>query len=200
MKLVEAHAQLLNLGHNVFQTRDVAAYLEISIAHASKILNRLLRAGHIIKIRWGIWALVGIDPLQVPEYLTSPFPSYLSLQTALYYHNMISQIPDVYYVVSLARTKIYQNQLGSFSVHHIDPHFFFGYECSDKSGIKMATAEKALLDYLYLSPGKTGRFSKLPELELPKNFSIKIARSYIKKIPSKARRTMVLERFNELLG
>lgn len=55
------------------------------------------------------------------EYLTGPFPSYVSPQTALFYHEMISQIPHIIYAVSLARTRQYKTPLGNVSIHHLQP-------------------------------------------------------------------------------
>lgn len=37
----------------------------------------------------------------------------------------------------------------------------------------MATPEKALIDFLYLSPARSNLFRVLPELELPRDFSAK---------------------------
>lgn len=57
--------------------------------------------------------------------------------------------------------------------------------------IKVATPEKALLDVLYLSPVRSRVFHQLPEVELPKKFSLKRALNDIEKINSKSRRTIV---------
>jgi predicted transcriptional regulator of viral defense system len=92
--------------------------------------------------------------LALSEYLAAPFPGYISMQSALYYHGMISQVPAITYSVSPARTHIFKTSLGTFSIHHINPSFFFGYEPVGKFGIKMATPEKALLDFLYYGTGK----------------------------------------------
>ena len=44
----------------------------------------------------GLWATdLSLDPLRLPEYLTAPLPSYVSFQSALFFHGMISQIPNV---------------------------------------------------------------------------------------------------------
>jgi predicted transcriptional regulator of viral defense system len=69
-------------------------------------LKRLAIAGLLKRIRHGLWAMdVNLDPLLLPEYLTAPFPSYVSFQSALFFHGMVSQIPDVIYVASLAQTR-----------------------------------------------------------------------------------------------
>jgi len=94
MKLVDVHTKLLGMKVAVFQTSDAAACLNINNAHASKLISRLSIAENIVHLSRGLWAFKDkVDLLALPEYLTTPFPSYVSLQSALYHHDMISQIP-----------------------------------------------------------------------------------------------------------
>jgi len=65
---------------------------------------------------------------------------------------MISQIPEIVYAVSISRARLYKTSLGTFSIHHLDPGFFFGFQSVGRMGIKMASPEKALVDFVYLSP------------------------------------------------
>jgi len=148
-----------------------------------QMLARLAASGHVIRLRRGVWALPNrVDPLALPEYLTSPFPAYVSLQSALYLHGMISQMPAMTYAVSLARTRRFTTPLGTVSVHHVQPAFFFGFEEAGRSGGRLATPEKALVDFLYLTPARSNLFRVLPELEWPKRFSVRAARSIVKRI------------------
>lgn len=109
------------------------------------------------------------------------------------------QVPSIIYAVSLARTKQFKTALGNVSLHHIDPSFFFGYDIDQKTGIALATPEKALLDFFYLSSSKTLLFGELPELELPKRFNLKKARAMINQISSLQRRTLVVNQFEGLV-
>ncbi|MBD3413294.1 MAG: hypothetical protein GF421_02550 [Candidatus Aminicenantes bacterium] len=198
MKLVDVHKKLRELNVPVFQTSDAAACLNIDPAHASKLLARLASSGHIVHLTQGLWAFEDkVETLALPQYLTKPFPSYVSLQSALYYHGMISQIPAVTYAVSIGRTKKYKTPLGEVSVHHVNPSFFFGYKSMGKDIAKMATPEKALIDYFYLSPAKSRLFKALPELELPQKFSTKKAYKIIDRIKSKRRKSLVRKSFLE---
>jgi len=200
MKLIDVYTELKELNLPVIQTNDAAAYLGISINHANKLLSRISKANQLIHIKHGLWTFPDIDPLMLPNLLTAPFPSYVSLQTALYFHNMISQIPNVIYAVSLDRTKQYKNMIATISIHHMHPSFFFGYVEKDSEGLlKIATPEKALLDIFYLSQTKTRLFKTLPEVELPKNFKISVANKMIEKISSVRKRTLVQRRFHEFI-
>lgn len=200
MRLLEIYSTLKKLNLPIIKTRDVAALLNIKLASASKILARLAKNHQIMHLRRGLWGIPElIDPLMLPQYLTAPFPCYISLQSALYYHGMISQIPTTIYAASLARTKKFITPLGSVSIHHIQPNFFFGFETIGKQQIKIAAPEKALIDIFYLSTAKSRLFSSLPEVEFPKNFSIKKAYDIIKKIKSKTKRTLVTKNFTKII-
>jgi predicted transcriptional regulator of viral defense system len=118
---------------------------------------------------------------------------YVSLQTALYHHGMIDQISRVITVVSLARSRRIQTPLATVSVHHMMPEFFFDYELDPKTGVKMATPEKALLDIFYYK-------KSLPEVELPKSFNTKKAFELLKKIPSQDRRTFAEKSLRSIIN
>ena len=196
MRLLDVHARLLKTGTPVFQTSDAAAYLGIGSAHASKLLARLTASGHLVSLGRGRWGFNDrIDPFALPEYLTAPYPSYVSLQSALYHHGMISQIPSVLYAVSIARTRTYVTALATVSVHHIDSSFFFGYQPAAKGPAKIATPEKALIDFLYLSPARTRLFRALPELEFPGAFKVNEAQKIIRRIRAVRRRNHVSRLF-----
>ncbi len=199
MKLDKILWQIKQTNQRVLHTTDVMALLDIKKDHASKILSRLSQSGHLAKLKRGLWAFTEtIDPLIISGYLTAPFPCYISLQSALYYHGMISQISSTIYCVSLARTRRYGTPAGAFSIHHISSDFFYGYD-ETESGVRMATPEKALLDFLYLSPGKTKLFCALPELELPRKFSVKRAKHMIAHLKSSQRKSMLESKFQKLL-
>ena len=86
MTLLHAFSALKALGPPVFRTADVVAVLRVETARASKILSRLAEYGQVARVKRGLWALTeDLDPLTLVPYVTAPLPSYVSLQTALYY-------------------------------------------------------------------------------------------------------------------
>ena len=187
----EALAKLEGLGHAFFETKDVAALLGVEHSNANKIADRLAKTGLIVRLARGKWALRQANRLAACEHLTSPYPAYISLQSALYFRGMISQIPSMIYAVSLARTRRYETPLGTFSIHHVDPDFFFGFELDRSGDAKIAVPEKALLDIFYLGPTRTRLFVKLPEIELPRRFEWRGAFAMAARIKSPVRRVFV---------
>jgi predicted transcriptional regulator of viral defense system len=192
MRPTETLAKLQALGQPLFETRDLAALLNVANSSATRTATRLAKTGMIVKLAQGKWALArDINRLAIPEHLTVPYPTYVSLQTALYHHGMISQIPAVTYAVSLARTRRYDTPIGTISIHHVEPEFFFGYELDESGMVKMATPEKALVDVCYLSPTRSRLFKRLPEIEIPRRFSWNKTLAMASKIKGRARRTFV---------
>ena len=201
MRLVDVLSTLASLDAPVFTTREAAARLRVPVGHASVSLARLGAAGQLVRLRRGVWALpMRVDPLALPECLTAPFPAYVSLQSALYLHGMVSQIPAVTYAVTLARTRRFVTPLGTVSLHHIQPALFFGYEDAGWAGGRLATPEKALVDFLYLTPARSRLFRALPELEWPKAFKPSVARSIVRRIEPASRRGAVARRLEALLA
>ncbi len=199
MNLLSAYSQLSNIGLSYFTTQDASCLLKVNPVHASKILSRISEQGLIFSLKRGKWCLGDqIDPLELAEFLVSPFPSYISLQTALYYHGMISQIPQTIYVVSLARTHTVQNSFGKYSFHHVKADFFYGFELTGKKKIKVATPEKALLDLYYLSATKLSLFKNHPEVEIPKSFSWKVVFQMAKKISNLRMKNIVIKKLEKL--
>jgi predicted transcriptional regulator of viral defense system len=201
VRLVDALGALESLDAPAFTTGEAAARLRVPNGHASVSLARLQEAGMLVRLRRGLWAFRDrVDPLALPELLTAPFPAYVSLQSALYLHGMVSQVPAVTYAVTLARTRRLVTPLGTVSVHHVQPGFFFGYEDVGPSGGRLATPEKALVDFLYLTPARSRLFRALPELDWPETFRKGVARSIVRRIHSPSRRKRVGVALQELLS
>jgi predicted transcriptional regulator of viral defense system len=201
VRLLDVLSVVLSMDAPVFTTRDAAARLRVPNGHASVSLARLTAGGHLLRLRRGVWAVPGrADALAMPEYLTAPLPAYVSLQSALYLHGMISQMPAVTYAVTLARTRRYATPLGVVSLHHVQPTFFFGFEDRGDAGGRLATPEKALVDSLYLAPARSRLFCTLPELEWPTRFRPGVAREMVRRITPVRRRAFVSARLDALLA
>ena len=196
----EALARLRRLKVDAIETSDAAAALGQPLRTAAKTLSRLAAAGLVRKVRHGTFWIDGpIDPYRLTPLLTAPLESYLSLQTALHLRGMIEQIPQSFYAVSLARSQRVITSVGTYSFHHVAPEVFGGYEDTDRD-VKLATAEKALFDFAYLSAGRSRLFTALPELELPRGFRRAELRRWLARIPSVRARSITERKLDELLS
>ncbi len=200
MNAITAYARLQALRVPVVTTSDAAAALGQSAFAASKTLVRLAVAGLVTPVRRGTWWLGrDLDPLRLPGFLTAPLPSYLSLHTALHVRGLIEQVPVVVYAVSLARTQRIVAGGTSFSIHHTAPEIFGGFD-ELPSGVLLATAEKALFDFAYLSGGRSRLFTSLPEVELPRGFRKRSIERWIDRIPSQRGKTLTRKKIEALLA
>lgn len=200
MNATDAYAALRQLGVPALTTSDAAAALGQSVTASAKMLSRLAKSGLVVSVRHGLWWIgSNVDAYRLPSYLTAPLESYLSLHTALHLRGVIEQIPETLYAVSLARTQRIETSNATFSIHRVAPDVFGGYE-ETKPGLKLATAEKALFDFAYLSAGRSRLFTALPEIELPARFHHAELKRWIAKISSARSRTITLRKLEQLLG
>ncbi|MGH8132565.1 MAG: type IV toxin-antitoxin system AbiEi family antitoxin domain-containing protein, partial [Steroidobacteraceae bacterium] len=168
------------------------ALLGVTPANANMILRRLEHGGLLTHVSRGRWlSTQEIHRFALPELISAPYPACVSLQSALFHHGLIEQVPAVIYAVTLARPRRVRTPLGVVSFHRVPPELFSGFEVEDASGAKIATAEKALFDVLYLAPGRSRLFAKLPELEIPRRFHWALMRQYVELVKSPSRRTFL---------
>ncbi|MGA2692594.1 MAG: hypothetical protein ABSF76_09525 [Opitutaceae bacterium] len=198
MNQPEALRSIQKLGVSSFETRDISALLRVSPANASVLLSRLASRGFVRRVKRGQWAL-GTNPNResLAEQVSAPLPAYISLQSALFRHGIIEQVPEILYAVTLGRARRLKTPSGTVSLHHIPPTLFGGYTIAE-DGTKIATAEKALFDLLYLSPTRLRFFASLPEMEVSRSFRWSEISRWTKKIAGKSRRAFVERKTSEL--
>lgn len=83
-------------------------------------------------------------------------PSYVSLESALAYYQVIPETVLGVTSISSRRTKAFASDWGIFQYRSIKRNLMFGYdvvEIDQHKKYKMAKLEKSILDYLYLNPG-----------------------------------------------
>jgi predicted transcriptional regulator of viral defense system len=81
-------------------------------------------------------------------------PSYISLESALAYYDVIPESVLGITSVSSRKTQKFDSAWGRFSYRSVSPKYMFGYQVTDISPgkkYKMARLEKAVIDYLYLN-------------------------------------------------
>jgi len=155
----------------LFTTRDFANYSSISIPAASKRLLRLADKRLLTRVTKGLWANTShphFHPLSCVPYLLGKEQGYVSFLTALHLHGLISQIPKTIQIATTGHARSLNSPVGHYEFLQIKPELM-------KQGIKwsdthlpylIATAEKALIDTLYLSTRKSRRFARLPEVDI----------------------------------
>jgi predicted transcriptional regulator of viral defense system len=198
MNQIEALRRLQLLGAPVFETRDASALLGVSPANATMILRRLADHELITHLARGKWLMgSAIARFALPDLLSAPYPAYVSMQSALFHHGLIEQVPAVIYAATLGRPRRVHTPLGVISFHRLPPDLFHGFELED-DGTKIATAEKALFDTLYLAPARSRLFARLPELEIPRQFRWQQLHEFAALVKFPRRRTHIERRIGEI--
>jgi len=198
MNQLAALQRIQQLGVPAFETRDISALLQVSPANASALLSRLASRGFVRRLARGRWSVgVQANQEQLAGQLAAPWPAYVSLQSALFRHGLIEQVPEVLYAVTLGRARRIRTPSGALSLHRIPPALFGGYETTD-DGIQIATPEKAVFDLLYLAPTRSRLFVSVPEMEFPRSFRWGEVARWAKKIAGKSRRVFVERKLTAL--
>jgi predicted transcriptional regulator of viral defense system len=198
MNQIEALRRLRELGAPVVETRDASALLGVTPANANMILRRLADQRLVTHLARGRWLTSPTLPrFALPELISAPWPAYVSMQSALFHRGLIEQVPAVVYAATLGKPRRVITPLGVISFHRLPPELFIGFDVED-DGAKVATAEKALFDVLYLAPARSRLFASLPELEVPRQFRWQRLRDYAALVKSPTRRTHIERRIQEL--
>ncbi|MEW5758276.1 MAG: hypothetical protein AB1755_02225 [Candidatus Omnitrophota bacterium] len=80
-------------------------------------------------------------------------PSYISFETALSYYHLIPEAVYTVTSVSTKKTHRFKTGIAEFNYRTLTPALFFGYNIVSYNGktFKIATPEKAVIDYFYLN-------------------------------------------------
>ncbi len=138
--------------YKIFSVNDIKKSF---IDFDSRRLVEWQEKGYIRKVinRWYVFSDIEVDD-NMRFWIANRIyqPSYVSLESALSYYNLIPEA--VYTTTSLTSNKTisFDTSEGTYSYRHIKPSLFFGYQVVEWQGfpIKMAELEKVILDYLYL--------------------------------------------------
>jgi len=130
-------------GIRVIHTSSLEAVTNMKKKSLTVALTRLEKTGLISRVSRG-W--ICIQPCEIWEIVRVVYPSsYISLEWALHYHEILDQEIHVITIVWLGKPKVVKNRYYIFEIHRIKPQLHFGY--NDKM---IAEPEKALLDTLYI--------------------------------------------------
>ena len=138
----------------VFAVRDVRT---VDPRFDRRRLTEWQAKGYIQKLTKGCYHFADADMDEMMLFRAAATiygPSYVSLETALSHHGLI---PEAVYGITSAttrRTYRFDTPIGRFTYRSVAPRLFFGFSVGP-NGVRIATVEKALLDFLYLNPGLT---------------------------------------------
>jgi len=120
-------------------------------------IHDLLKKGLIIRVKKGLYVFG-------PEWARQPYsnevlanliygPSYISLEYALYYYDLIPERVETVTSITNKRKKFFNTPVGAFSYRYINssiyPYGITVHDIDKYHSILIATREKALSDMLY---------------------------------------------------
>ncbi len=141
--------KLKDIPKRYFTLTDIKKISSISEESLRVAMSRLVKNGEIRRISRGIYS-VDLDEINWESFACETYqPSYISFESALAIHNVLSQKPVHITLATTNRSKRMAIKDKSIIYRHIQPDLFWGFE---KSGSYLiADPEKALLDLIYLS-------------------------------------------------
>jgi len=129
---------------------------------AKNLITKLVKNGWLIRIKRGLYAiseLAGRGFLAISPYLVANLlvkDSYISFESALQYHNMFDQLMNNTISVSLKTYKAIKLSGIEYNFIKTKENLYFGFEQAqaDNKIVRIATAEKALIDMVNFRKSK----------------------------------------------
>jgi predicted transcriptional regulator of viral defense system len=139
-----------------FKVFSIVDVIKIFPGFDSKRLVEWQKKKYIRKIvnKWYVFAEIPLNEMLLYRISNCIYrPSYISLETALSYYNLIPEAVFSLQAISTRKTTSYITAVGTFNYRTIKSSLYFGYMVHhiDKLPVLIADEEKALLDFLYLS-------------------------------------------------
>jgi predicted transcriptional regulator of viral defense system len=170
---------LKKINKNYFTYQDIARTLFISNESARVLASRYVKQDYLIRLKNNYYIfkekwdrLNHIEKMKIANIIQ--VPSYISLMTALSYYEITTQVQQNYFEsISIYRSFSKEVNNDTFNYRKIKKQYYFGFK--KENGIFIASAEKALIDALYLT--KLGKYSlDLSSIDLEKIEKNKIDR------------------------
>lgn len=127
-----------------------------------KVIAKLTHNGWLIRVKRGLYAIsdlsnrgfLSLSPYVVAHLLVKD--SYVSFESALAYHGMFDQLTNKTISISQVQYKAVQLQSVEYSFVKVLDKWFFGWEevTIDNQMVRMATAEKTLIDMIQFHKSK----------------------------------------------
>ena len=179
-------------------------------------ISELIRSKELISVRRGLYIvgpkmdLPSPEPFLIANHLRGP--SYVSLESALSYWNMIPERTYEISSVTIKTSKLYKTSVGRFSYQQLKiPYYSYGIktiEYSPKQTMLVASREKALCDKVVLTPKINLRSIKQTQeflmedlrmdSEVLSTLDTEVIELWIKNAPKKSSLKMLIKTLAEL--
>ncbi len=148
LNLYEIKELALKSKRAVFSVQQLANLIGKTKNVANVYAYRLVQKGLAKRLLSGKISFSNDDYVNATQLVE---PSYISLQSALLFHGLVTQVPKNIECVTTRNSKRYDS-LG-ITYHKIPPSLYFGYTKHTKGDSYMfiAEPEKALIDSVYLN-------------------------------------------------
>lgn len=141
--------KIKNIPKGYFTLADIKKISSISEDSLRVAVSRLAKNGEIYRICRGIYS-VDIARIDWENFACETYyPSYISFESALAMHNILSQKPVHITLATPNRSKKVIINDKNIIYHHIQQNLFWGFTRKDSH--LLADPEKSLLDLIYLS-------------------------------------------------
>jgi len=162
--------QYLEIRENLkdFIAFSIGDILKVDPAFHNQRLSEWQKKGYIKKVIKGYYIFSDLEVNELTLFVIANRifdPSYVSLEMALSYHNLIPESVFAVTSVTSRKTFSFNSPLARFTYRKIKPELMFGYKLVNykNQNFKIAEIEKAILDYFYFNPHleKEGDFEEL---------------------------------------
>jgi len=167
-------------GENAIIDSSSFIMLDEKLADIRRQVSGWVKKGYLLQLKKGVYVFsdtyrkIAPSLRFIANYLV--MPSYLSLEYALGYYDLIPEKVTVYNSLTTKKTQTFTNALGRFEYSSVKESLFFGFTkvSSNDQDFFIAFPEKAILDFFYFrehirgAPGEfeAFRFQNLGILKL----------------------------------
>lgn len=140
--------QLQSVPKTYFSFNDLKKFYPKDTNQLKVIVHRLVKQKRLSRLLRGYYA-VDINRVDFEQLVCELVaPSYISLEYALHYYQIIDQVPACITLVTSKKGRKYNLPQPHIEYAHFNSRLFFGYRI--QGNILIAEKEKALLDEIYL--------------------------------------------------
>lgn len=151
LNLHEVEERLFSLKAKIFSPRDLQVIFGVSKRAIEGFLNYNVKKGVFTRVKRGLYTLKRNFPQEFVLANNLYFPSYVSLDSALSYYNLIPE--TIYPITSVTPKPTREFEVGGrlFEYRKIKKEAYGGYIAKSFNGevAYLATPEKAVADFLY---------------------------------------------------